>query len=313
MGMMIDGRWSADTYLDLDDERVFERAASTIRDWVGTAPYPAEAGRYHLYVMEACPWAHRTWIYHRLKKLDGIVTISFVLPRPTDQGWAFDRSSDRYRDPLEDREALFEVYQAGADRYTGRVTVPVLFDKKTGRIVNNESADIVRMFNSAFDHLIEGETEDYYPEPLREEIDALNERIYAGLNNGVYRAGFTKHPQRHAAAVDEVFATLDFMERRLSERRFLAGDRVTEADWRAFPTLLRFDAAYYSAFRCNKRRLVDYPNVWRYAKSLHDHPRVKETVMPLETYRHGYHSIPFAVGHDDPIPTTPIPSFASLT
>jgi putative glutathione S-transferase len=214
--------------------------------------------------------------------------MAIVAPRRSDEGWIFDPGSERYRDPLFGACALHELYARGGSGYTGRVTVPVLWDRETGTIVNNESSEIIRMFGGAFD-AITGNALDLYPEPWRGDIDALNERIYAGFNNGVYRAGFARSQEAYEEAVDDVFETLDLLEERLASRRFLAGDRPTEADWRAFTTLVRFDVAYVGAFRCNLRRLVDYANLWGYTRDLYGVSGVAETVLP-EVYKRGYYS-----------------------
>jgi len=297
LGIMIDGVWHRDDPPPSEDGR-YHRARSPLRNWItpdgsagpsGTAGYRAEAERYHLVIAETCPWAHRAWIVRRLKDLEDLVSLSIVTPRRSDAGWIFDADSERYRDPLFGAHALHELYSRGAPGYTGRVTVPVLWDLETGAIVNNESSEIIRMFGHAFDE-ISGNKLDLYPEPLRAEIDALNERTFSGLNNGVYRAGFARSQAAYEEAVTEVFETLDFLEDRLTSRRYLLGDRTTEADWRVFPTLARFDVAYVGAFRCNLRRLVDYPNLWGYTRDLYRVPGIAETVLP-EIYKRGYYSI----------------------
>jgi putative glutathione S-transferase len=310
MGVMIDGVWHVEEPRRTGSDGSFQRPDSPLRSWVtpdgapgpsGDGGFEAAAGRYHLYVAEGCPWAHRTWIFRVLKQLEKVVSMSIVAPRRSEMGWVFDPAEPRYRDLLHGREALHELYSLGAPGYTGRVTVPVLWDKKSERIVSNESSEIIRMLGSAFDALT-GNRDHYYPDALRGEIDAWNERIYPGLNNGVYRAGFAGSQEAYEAAVDDVFATLDAMEERLGGQRYLVGPRPSEADWRAFPTLVRFDVAYVSAFRCNLRRLVDYPNLWGYTRDLLDTPGVRETVFP-ELYKRGYHAIR---GADAIVPKGPL-------
>jgi glutathionyl-hydroquinone reductase len=300
MGVMIDGRWTTDeeaSRLKIEHGR-FQRQPSVIRHWVtsdgapgptGDAGFKAEPGRYHLFVAYGCPWAHRTLIYRVLKGLTDQIGISVARPRRTADGWVFDEKSGRFSDDLLGKHALWEVYADGHPGYTGRVTVPVLYDKESRRIVNNESADIIRMLNSAFDHC-GAAPYDYYPEPLRDEIDALNDRIYETVNNGVYRAGFATTQGAYEEAFDDVFATLDFLDERLADRRYLCGDRQTEADWRLFPTLARFDVAYHYAFKCNLRRLIDYPNLWPYARDLYQTPGIAETVH-FDIYKRGYFSL----------------------
>jgi putative glutathione S-transferase len=312
MGIMIDGVWHAREPRQADDGK-FHRPDSPLRSWVtpdgspgpsGRGGYRAEAGRYHLYIAESCPWAHRTWIVRKLKQLEEAVSMS-MSGRMGPEGWVFDDASPRYRDHLYGSGALHEVYSRGAPGYSGRVTVPVLFDKQSETIVSNESSEIIRMLGSAFDELT-GNRLELYPESLRPEIDALNERIYHGLNNGVYRAGFAQTQAAYEEAFDEVFATLDWLEERLATRRFLTGDLPTEADWRLLPTLVRFDVAYLSAFRCNLRRISDYPNLWAYTRDLVQQPGVAETVVP-EAYKRGYHSIPLVRHPAGIIPKGPEP------
>ncbi|MDP7667805.1 MAG: glutathione S-transferase family protein [Rhodospirillales bacterium] len=300
MGMLVDGVWTTDE-LGPDfkgrDGR-FRRSESVFRNWVtrdgapgpgGAGDFAAEADRYHLYVAITCPWAHRALLVRRLKGLDDAIGLSVVAPRRTDQGWVFDAGDARHRDSVDGAAALHELYTRADARYTGRVTVPVLWDKRRETIVSNESSEIIRMFNDAFTAFAH-ETPDLYPADMRAEIDALNERVYRTVNNGVYRAGFAATQASYEEAFDEVFATLDDLDDRLATRRYLTGERLTEADWRLFPTLVRFDVAYYGAFKCNKRRLVDYANLWAYVRELYQLPGVAETVAP-ETYKRGYYSI----------------------
>ena len=300
MGVMIDGRWTSDeqaSALAYEDGR-FKRSPSVIRHWVtadgeagptGEAGFKAEPGRYHLFVAYGCPWAHRTMIFRVLKGLTDKISLSIAKPRRTDQGWVFDTEPGPFHDSLLGVDALWKVYAKGHAGYTGRVTVPLLYDTATGRAVNNESADIIRMLNSAFDACGANDL-DFYPQALRAEIDALNERIYGTLNNGVYRAGFARTQEAYEEGFDEVFATLDYLDARLAKQRYLCGDRPTEADWRLFPTLVRFDVAYHYAFKCNLRRLMDYEHLWSYARDLYQTPGIAETVR-LELYKQGYFSI----------------------
>ena len=300
MGVMIDGRWTTDekaSALAFDNGR-WLRPRSTIRHWVtrdgspgptGDGGFAAEAGRYHLFVAYGCPWAHRTLIFRVLKGLEDAVSISVAQPRRSEDGWIFAAEPGDYFDHCLGKHALWEVYAQGYPGFTGRVTVPVLYDKRSGRIVNNESADIIRMLNSAFDTVGTKEG-DYYPPALRPEIDALNERVYGSLNNGVYRAGFAQTQEAYDEACDEVFAALDYLDERLADRRYLCGKAQTEADWRLFPTLVRFDVAYHYAFKCNLRRLMDYANLWPYTRDLYQTPGIADIVFP-DLYKHGYFSI----------------------
>jgi len=283
MGMMIDGVWR-DIPRDLKATGgAFVRPESFFRDRVTAA----EAGRYHLYVAKACPWAHRTLVVRALKGLEKAVPAFYADPYMAENGWEFAREQNpagiRY---------LHELYARSRPGYTGRVTVPVLWDSRERRIVNNESAEIVRMLNSAFEAFARRKLADLYPEKLRPQIDRLNERIYRTLNNGVYRAGFAIVQDKYEQAVTELFATLDWLEKRLAKRRWLCGARFTEADVRLFTTLIRFDAVYYSHFKCNLRRLVDYGNLWRYTKRIYALPGVARTTDFAEIKSHYYRSMP---------------------
>ena len=274
MGLMLDGVYLIDDPKpDTAKGGQFERARSTLRDPI---PEGAEAGRLHLFAAWNCPWAHRALIMRAVLGLHDI-TVSYALPRRTDQGWVFDEET------LLGANAMHQVYAAGANAYTGRVTVPVLWDKETDRILNNESADIVRTLGEAF---APGRL---YPNDKAAEIDDWNALIYPTLNNGVYRAGFARTQEAYDEAVGEVFATLDKIEVQLSRTRYLTGDALTEADIRLFPTLARFDAAYHSAFKCNLKRVIDYPNLWAYAREIYQMPGVAETVK-FDIYNKGYHS-----------------------
>ncbi len=268
----------------------FVRSASTFRDWVtadGSSDYLAEAGRYHLYVSLACPWAHRTVIVRRLKQLTGVVSLSVVDPIRDERGWAFTGAPRTDLDAVNGFHFLAEAYTATEPFHRGRVTVPVLWDKQTDRIVNNESADVIRMLDTAFDAFTEVRL-DLRPAELATEIDAVNARVYDCLNNGVYRAGFGRTQAAYDAAVHDVFETLDWLDERLSDRRYLVGSHPTEADWRLFTTLVRFDPVYVTHFRCDRRRIVDYPALSGYLRDLYAVPGVAETVDFDQIRRHYY-------------------------
>ena len=283
MGVMIGGEFVIDDPgPDTTQGGEFRRAAATIRDWItADGPYLPERGRYHLYAAWNCPWAHRALLTRVILGLEDAIPVSYARPRRTDQGWVFDETGP-FADPLLNVAALHEVYARQTPPYTGRITVPILWDTQTARIVSNESADIVRMLG-AFGG------PDLYPKALRPEIDAWNDRIYPTLNNGVYRAGFARTQKAYDAAVTEVFDTLDAIEAQLQTTTWLAGDTLTEADIRLFPTLARFDVAYHYAFKCNLRRIVDYPTLWAYARRIYALPCVAETVN-FEIYKRGYFS-----------------------
>jgi putative glutathione S-transferase len=269
----------------------FIRQGSRFRDWVtadGSSGFPAEAGRYHLYVSLACPWAHRTVILRKLKGLEDAIGLSVVDPIRDAKGWAFRTVRGATGDRLHEWEYLSEAYVASDPGFDGRVTVPVLWDKETGRIVNNESADIVVMLNAAFDAVAGHPERDYYPRELREPIDALNARIYETVNNGVYRAGFASSQQAYEEAVFPLFETLDELDGRLASQRYLFGAEQTLADWRLFPTLLRFDPVYVGHFKCNIRRIVDYHHLWPYVRDLYQTTGVAETVDLDHIKRHYY-------------------------
>jgi putative glutathione S-transferase len=268
----------------------FVRQKSAFRDRVtadGSSGYPAEPGRYHLYVSYACPWAHRTIIFRKLKGLTDVIGMTVVDPIRDERGWAF---SDAVGgpDPLNGFRFLAEAYRATDPGFDGRVTVPVLWDKRTGRIVNNESSEIIRMLDSEFDEFATSPDLEFYPEALRDEIDAVNTDVYDNVNNGVYRCGFAASQEAYDEAFEKLFAALDRLETRLADRRFLTGDTQTEADWRLFTTLVRFDPVYVGHFKCNKRRLVDYPNLWAYTRDLYQTPGVAETVNLDHIKRHYY-------------------------
>ena len=298
MGMLVEGIWHDVWYDTAATKGHFKRSESQFRNWVtadgsagptGEAGFKAEAGRYHLYVSLACPWAHRTLIFRALKGLEDLISVSVVDYLMLSKGWEFKDGPGDTQDHLFGAKALSEIYVRADPKYSGRVTVPVLWDKKQKKLVSNESADIIRLLNTAFDGLT-ASTRDFYPSELREEIDALNARIYDTVNNGVYKAGFATTQEAYAESVEAVFETLDELEGRLSARRYLLGDRVTEADWRLFTTLVRFDPVYVGHFKCNIRRIVDYPNLQGYLKDLYQTPGVAGTVDMHHIKHHYYES-----------------------
>jgi len=296
MGILVDGQWRDEEFSDETSKGgEFKRKDSAFRDRItadGSSGFRAEPGRYHLYVAYTCPWAHRTLIFRALKKLDAAITVSYALPGIRDQGWTFGddpRYPDCPADAVNGFQYLHQAYTATDPHYTGKVTVPTLWDKKTKRVVNNESSEIIRMLNSEF-RGIAGHDTDYYPAALRPEIDRINEQVYATVNNGVYRCGFARTQEAYEAAYDALFATLDELEARLGRQRYLVGNQITEADWRLFPTLVRFDVAYFSIFKCNKKRIQDYPNLWNYTRELYQVPGIAATVKPRQ-YVIGYYSI----------------------
>ena len=298
MGDLKKGAWRANEDFPHDRTGHYVRSDAPFRNWVtatgepgptGAGGFKAEPGRYHLIVSLACPWAHRTLIFRRLKGLEGMISLSVVHWLLSERGWTFDEGPGVIPDPIFGASALREFYVKARPDYSGRVTVPVLWDKKTSTIVNNESSEIIRMFNSAFDGVGAAEG-DYYPPELRPEIDALNQRIYATVNNGVYRAGFATSQEAYEEAFRALFETLDMLEARLAGQRFLCGERLTEADWRLFTTLIRFDAVYVGHFKCNIKRLVDYPNLWGYTRDLYQWPAIAATVNLMHIKRHYYMS-----------------------
>lgn len=312
MGLLIDGRWHDQWYDTARDGR-FQRETAQHRNWItpdgapgptGTGGFAAEPGRYHLYVSLACPWAHRTLIARSLKGLESLIEVSVVSWLMRENGWTFDRATGSTGDALNDLGFLYQRYQQDNPRYTGRVTVPMLWDKRQQRIVSNESADILRMFNSAFDGLT-GSTLNLYPEPLRGEIDALNARIYPRVNNGVYRAGFATTQDAYEEAYDELFAELDWLEQRLGRQRYLTGEYLTEADWRLFTTLIRFDAVYHGHFKCNRQRILDYPNLHAWLRELYQWPGVAATV-DFHHIKHHYYASHQTINPTGIVPKGPI-------
>jgi glutathionyl-hydroquinone reductase len=297
MGLLVDGVWT-DRDEKTDAAGSFVRATTKFRNWVtadgaagpsGDAGFAAAPGRYHLYVSLACPWAHRTIIFRTLKRLEDVISVSVVSYHMGSGGWTFDQAEGSTGDAVNGTTRLSEVYLLAAPRYTGRVSVPVLWDKVRRTIVNNESAEIIRMLNSAFDALTPVRA-DFYPAELRGEIDRVNDIVYVDVNNGVYRTGFATTQTAYEAAFTKLFAALDGIEARLSKQRYLVGSRLTEADWRLFTTLVRFDAVYHGHFKCNLRRIVDYPSLWSYLRELYQVPGVAETVNMDHIKRHYYGS-----------------------
>lgn len=309
MGLLIDGKWHDQWYQTAENEGRFIRKESQFRNWVtkdgtagptGEGGFKAEKNRYHLYVSLACPWAHRTLIFRTLKGLEDMVSVSVVHWFMAYEGWTFEEEDGVIPDPLHDAQFLHQIYTMNSKDYTGRVTVPVLWDKKTNRIVSNESSEIIRMMNSAFDDC-GAQAGDYYPHELRGEIDDMNALIYDTVNNGVYKAGFATSQSAYEEAVRPLFATLDRLEDRLSERRYLMGARITEADWRLFTTLVRFDPVYVGHFKCNLKRIADYPNLSQYLRDLYQQPGIADTVNMSHIKHHYY------VSHDMINPTRIVP------
>ncbi len=299
MGRLINGEWSSEWYDTSKSGGAFQRDTSRFRNWVmpdgaagpsGEGGFKAEAGRYHLYVSHACPWAHRTLIFRALKGLEPLIDISVVHPDMLGDGWTFGTDfAGATGDSLFGASYLRDIYIRANPEISGRVTVPVLWDKSRETIVSNESSEIIRMFNSAFNALT-GNRADYYPEALRPQIDAVNERIYNTVNNGVYKAGFATTQEAYDAAVVPLFESLDWLEGILQNQRYLLGDTLTEADWRLFTTLVRFDSVYHLHFKCNRRRIVDYPALWAYTRDLYQHPGVAGTVHLPHIVRHYHYS-----------------------
>ena len=299
MGLLINGVWHDQWYDTKKHGGEFVREDARFRNWVttdggpgptGDGGFAAEPGRYHLYVSLACPWAHRTLIFRTLKKLQHVISISVVHPHMLDNGWEYRTDfAGATGDPVNNFSCHYQLYTAAKPDYTGRATVPVLWDKQRRTIVNNESANIIRMFNNAFGKYTDDPV-DYYPEPLRADIDAINKTVYENVNNGVYRCGFATAQAAYERAFDRLFATLDELETRLSGQRYLTGNRITEADWRLFTTLLRFDPVYFGHFKCNLRRIVDFPNLSNYLRDLFQHPGIADTVNFQHIKQHYYYS-----------------------
>jgi len=309
LGLLQEGVWVDKWYETRSSGGRFVRNASQFRNWVtkdgapgssGSGGFAAESGRYHLYVSLACPWAHRTLIFRKLKGLEDMISLSVVHWYMGSDGWTFQQGEGVVADSVNGTSMLRDVYVRVDPRYSGRVTVPVLWDKKTQTAVSNESSEIIRMFNSAFDGV--GATPgDFWPLSLRDEIDVVNDRVYKTVNNGVYKSGFSTSQSAYEEAVVPLFETLDWLEERLSSQRYLVGNRLTEADWRLFATLIRFDSVYVGHFKCNIRRLADYPNLSAYVRDLYQVPGVAETVSMEHIKRHYYES------HDQLNPSGVVP------
>lgn len=314
MGLLVDGVWHDKWYDTANSGGRFERSEARFRNWVtadgsagpsGEGGFKAEPGRYHLYVSLACPWAHRTLIMRRLKGLEAMIDVSIVHWLMADQGWTFETDDAAAGDALFNSDFMRQIYTRADPLYSGRVTVPVLWDKERGTVASNESSEIIRMFNSAFDGVGASEC-DYYPAALRAEIDEVNTRVYRTVNNGVYRSGFATSADAYEEAVTEVFATLDCLEDRLSKQRWLVGEQMTEADIRLFTTLVRFDPVYVGHFKCNVRRLADYPNLWAYTREIYQLPAVRPTVHMGHIKKHYYGS------HETINPTRIVPVGPSI-
>lgn len=298
MGLLVEGKW-LDQWYDTDStDGHFERSAAQFRNWItatgdagpsGLRGFKAEAGRYHLYVSLACPWAHRALIFRKLKGLEDMITVSVVNPLMREHGWTFNPVEGVIEDTLYQSKYLYQLYLRANPHYSGRVTVPLLWDTHQDTVVSNESADIIRMFNSAFDQIgaVEG---NYYPASLQNEIDDINSVVYEHINNGVYLSGFATTQAAYEEAVYPLFETLDKLEQRLSSSRYLTGEQVTEADWRLFTTLLRFDPVYHGHFKCNIRKISDYPNLYGYLRELYQWPGIAETVNMSHIKEHYYRS-----------------------
>ncbi|HCP01734.1 MAG: glutathione-dependent reductase [Alphaproteobacteria bacterium] len=301
MGLMIEGVWHTAEPKKNREDGTFKRPETSFRNWItadgtggptGVGNFEAKPNRYHLYVSHACPWAHRTMIIRALKGLEDVISVSVVHWHMAENGWTFEPGKGVIADPVINASYLHEIYKVADPNFTGRVTVPVLWDLQTGIIVSNESAEIIRMLNSAFDAFAKHPERDYCPVDLMKEIEAVNERVYKTLNNGVYKSGFARSQEAYNAAVTDLFETMGWLEDRLSRQSYLAGDRITEADWRLFTTLLRFDPVYHGHFKCNIRRLIDYPNLWNYTRELYQVPGITSTInhQHIKTHYYGSHA-----------------------
>jgi putative glutathione S-transferase len=311
LGQLVEGKWVSKREQE-DSKGRFLRPSTTFRDRItadGSSGFKAEAGRYHLYISWACPWANRTAILRTLKGLEDVISLSVVDPVMGDEGWVFSNYPGAIPDTVNGTQYVRDVYLKAQPNYTGRVTVPILWDKETKAIVNNESRDIIRMLDTEFGDLAKSDA-DFYPEDLREAIDKTIDAIYQPINNGVYRAGFATQQEAYEEAVTELFQALDYWEGVLKKQRYLCGDRITEADWCMFTTLFRFDAVYYVHFKCNLRHIYEYPNLWNYLKDLYQQPGVKETCNLEHIKLHYYKSHPNVNPHGI-VPKGPILDFDS--
>ena len=314
MGRLIDGEWVIEGLLSKDTKGKFVRQDASFRNWItadgsagpsGVGGYKAESGRYHLYVSLACPWAHRTLIFRQLKDLADHITVDVVHPDMMDKGWTFETDDGPAQgDSLFGSTHAFQIYQRADPNVSTRVTVPILWDKQTNSIVSNESSEIIRMFNSAFDG-ITGNTADYWPDTKRDDIETVNDRIYHSFNNGVYKSGFATSQDAYTDAVTKLFDTMDWLETRLSHNRYLMGETLTEADWRLFPTLVRFDLVYHLHFKCNRSRLMDMPNLWAYTRELYQMGGVTQTCNFDHIVRH-YHYSHETINPNRIIPINPV-------
>ncbi|WP_305845066.1 glutathione S-transferase family protein [Photobacterium leiognathi] len=318
MGLLVDGKWHTDWYDTKSTGGKFERKASSFRNWItkdgsagitGEAGFKAEPNRYHLYVSLACPWAHRAIIYRQLKGLDSMIPMSVVNAYMGENGWNFEAGDGVVADPIFNAQFLHQIYTQADPDYTGRVTVPVLWDKHKQTIVSNESADIIRMLNSAFDD-VGAVKVDFYPQTLRQQVDELNDFVYANINNGVYRAGFATTQEAYDEAVIALFDTLEVIEQRLSTQRYLLGDHITEADWRLFTTLVRFDAVYVGHFKCNLKRIVDFPHLWGYVRDLYQVDGIAQTV-DIDYIKAHYYGSHETINPTRIIPKGPVLDFLS--
>lgn len=317
MGHLVDGVWKDQWYDTKSTGGAFKRSTSGYRNWItadgsagptGESGFKAESGRYHLYVSLACPWAHRTLIFRAVKGLTDHIGVSVVHPDMLTDGWTFDPDfPGATGDTLYGLPFARDIYLKADPQASGRVTVPILWDTQRETIVSNESSEIIRMLNSAFDGLT-GNSDDFWPVALQDEIEAVNERVYDTVNNGVYKSGFATTQDAYDAAVGPLFDSLDWLEDRLSRQRYLVGDKITEADWRLFTTLVRFDSVYHLHFKCNRHRIIDYPNLWAYTRELHQWPGVAETVNLEHIVRH-YHYSHETINPNRIIPINPVLDF----
>ncbi len=319
MGVLVDGVWQDQWYDTKSSGGKFERSAAKFRNWItadgspgpsGDGGFKAETGRYHLNVSYACPWAHRALVFRALKGLKDHITISVVHPDMLGEGWTFETNFEGATgDTLFGTTFARDIYTRADPKFSGRVTVPILWDKKNGTIVSNESSEIIRMFNTAFND-ITGNTDDYWPEPQRDRIETVNSRVYDTVNNGVYKCGFATTQSAYDEAVEPLFDSLEWIEEILSNDRYLIGDTMTEADWRLFTTLIRFDMVYHLHFKCNRKRIVDYPNLWAYTRELYQVPHVAETVHMDHIVRH-YHYSHETINPNRIIPINPVLDFTA--